>query len=83
MRAARLYGPGRPLVIEDMPRPGEVVVKVKAAGVCHTELHFLEGVLNLGVVPVTLGHEIAGVVEEVGPGVEEHVGRVVINPEIL
>ncbi|KUO85639.1 MAG: alcohol dehydrogenase catalytic domain-containing protein [Thermoproteus sp.] len=75
MRAARFYGPGRPLVIEDVPRPrpgpGEVVVKVKAAGVCHTELHFLEGVLNLGVVPVTLGHEIAGVVEEVGPGVEE------------
>jgi Zn-dependent alcohol dehydrogenases len=73
MRAARFYGPGRPLVIEDVPRPrpgpGEVVVKVKAAGVCHTELHFLEGVLNLGVVPVTLGHEIAGVVEEVGPGV--------------
>ncbi|MGC8583347.1 MAG: zinc-binding dehydrogenase [Thermoproteus sp.] len=75
MRAARFYGPGKPLAIEEVPKPspgpGEVLVKIKAAGVCHTELHFLDGILNLGVVPITLGHEIAGVVEEVGPGVDD------------
>ncbi|AEA13524.1 Alcohol dehydrogenase GroES domain protein [Thermoproteus uzoniensis 768-20] len=75
MRAARFYGPGKPLAIEEVPRPspgpGEVLVRVKAAGVCHTELHFLDGILNLGVMPITLGHEIAGVVEEVGPGVDD------------
>lgn len=73
MRAARLYGPGRPLVIEEVPKPtpgpGEALVKIAAAGICHTELHFIDGILNLGVWPITLGHEIAGVVEEVGPGV--------------
>jgi propanol-preferring alcohol dehydrogenase len=75
MRAARFYGPGKPLAIEEVPKPspgpGEVLVKIKAAGVCHTELHFLDGILNLGVVPITLSHEIAGVVEEVGPGVDD------------
>ncbi len=73
MRAARLYGPGKPLVIEEVPKPvpgpGEALVKIAAAGICHTELHFIDGILNLGVWPITLGHEIAGVVEEVGPGV--------------
>ncbi|MEM0028472.1 MAG: alcohol dehydrogenase catalytic domain-containing protein, partial [Ignisphaera sp.] len=70
MKAARFYGPHKPLVIEDVPKPkpgyGEVLVRVEAAGVCHTELHFLDGVLDLGVHPITLGHEIAGIVEEVG-----------------
>ncbi len=73
MKAARFYGPHKPLVIEDLLRPllgsDEVLVKVKAAGICHTELHFLDGVLNLGVVPITLGHEIAGIIEEVSPEV--------------
>jgi alcohol dehydrogenase, propanol-preferring len=51
-----------------------VLVRVTAAGVCHTELHFLSGLLDLGVAPMTLGHEIVGVVEAVGSGVE--AGRV-------
>jgi len=74
MRAARFYGPHKPLVLEDVAKPspgtGEVLVKVRAAGICHTELHFLDGVLNLGVVPITLGHEIAGTIEEIGSGVD-------------
>ncbi|MEM4970324.1 MAG: alcohol dehydrogenase catalytic domain-containing protein [Sulfolobales archaeon] len=83
MRAARFYGPHKPLVIEDLPRPipgpGEVLVRVKAAGICHTELHFLDGILNLGVIPITLGHEIAGVIEEIGSGVADvNVGDRVI-----
>ena len=73
MRAIRYHGPKQPLRLETLPRPtpgpGEVVVKVSAAGICGTELHFLSGLLNLGVHPLTLGHEVVGVVEEVGAGV--------------
>jgi len=73
MRAARYHGPGDSLRLEDVPIPqpgaGEALVRVRAAGVCHTELHFLSGVLNLGVAPLTLGHEMAGEVAQVGPGV--------------
>ena len=73
MRAIRYHGPKQPLRLETLPRPtagpGEVVVKVTAAGICHTELHFLSGLLNLGVHPLTLGHEMVGVVEETGAGV--------------
>jgi propanol-preferring alcohol dehydrogenase len=69
MRAARYHGPGRPLSLERVPVrppvPGEAVVRVKAAGICHTDLHFLSGVLDLGVAPLTLGHEIAGEVAEI------------------
>jgi len=73
MRAARYHGPGDSLRLEDVPVPqpsaGEALVRVRAAGICHTELHFLSGVLNLGVAPLTLGHEMAGEVAQVGPGV--------------
>jgi propanol-preferring alcohol dehydrogenase len=74
MRAVRYHGPRQPLRLENIPKPapraGEVLVKVSAAGICHTELHFLSGLLDLGVQPITLGHEVVGVVEEVGAGVE-------------
>jgi len=74
MRAVRYHGPKQPLRLESVPkpspRPGEVLVKISAAGICHTELHFLSGLLNLGVQPLTLGHEVVGVVEEMGAGVE-------------
>ncbi|MGI8915044.1 MAG: zinc-binding dehydrogenase [Chloroflexota bacterium] len=73
MRAARLYGPGMPLRLEEVPVPspgiGEALLRVRAAGICHTELHMLDGVLNLGVVPLTPGHEVVGeVVEARGEG---------------
>ena len=75
MRAVRYYGPKEPLRLEDQPAPapapGEVVVQVKAAGLCHTELHFLSGLLDLGVHPITLGHEIVGRVDRIGAGVTE------------
>ena len=74
MRAVRYHGPRQPLRLESVPKPtpgpGEVLVQVSAAGICHTELHFLSGLLNLGVQPLTLGHEVVGVVEELGTGVE-------------
>ncbi len=74
MRAIRYHGPKLPLRLEEIPvptvGPGDVLVKVMAAGICHTDLHFLSGLLNLGVHPITLGHEVVGRVERVGAGVD-------------
>lgn len=74
MRAARFHGSGRPLVLEHVdppvPGPGQVVIDVAAAGVCGTELHFLDGLLTPARTPITLGHEVAGVVAEVGADVQ-------------
>ena len=53
------------IVLED-PGPGEVLVRVLASGVCHTDLHFQLG--SIGTLPVLMGHEGAGVVEAVGAG---------------
>jgi Zn-dependent alcohol dehydrogenase len=76
MRAAVLRAPGTPLQVEDVdlepPLPGEVLVRVEAAGVCHTELHYMAGAM-VCPLPVVLGHEGTGVVEEVGVGVEDLV----------
>lgn len=51
------------------PGPGEARVKVQACGVCHTDLHYREGAIT-NDYPILLGHEAAGIVESVGPGVE-------------
>jgi S-(hydroxymethyl)glutathione dehydrogenase/alcohol dehydrogenase len=71
-RAAVMYEGGKPLVVEELqleePRAGEVLVRVAAAGVCHSDLSIARGRLNTPV-PAVLGHEGAGVVEAVGPGV--------------
>jgi propanol-preferring alcohol dehydrogenase len=73
MKAAVLHGAGAPLVIEDVavpqPGPGEILIKVKACGVCHTDLHLAAGEWRLHKLPLILGHEVVGVVEGVGPGV--------------
>ena len=73
VRAAVLREPGRPVEIEtirlDPPRAGEVQVRVAAAGVCHSDVHLADGVLGDGRWPMVLGHEGAGVVEAVAPGV--------------
>jgi S-(hydroxymethyl)glutathione dehydrogenase/alcohol dehydrogenase len=70
--AAVLYQTGQPLVVEEIhvaePRAGEVLVRMKAAGVCHSDLHVMKGDLPMPL-PIVLGHEGAGVVESVGPGV--------------
>jgi S-(hydroxymethyl)glutathione dehydrogenase/alcohol dehydrogenase len=71
-RAAVLHEAHAPLVVEEVdlapPGPGEVLVRVASAGVCHSDLHLAEG--HLGPRwPIVLGHEGAGVVEEVGAGV--------------
>ncbi|HWM61668.1 MAG TPA: alcohol dehydrogenase catalytic domain-containing protein, partial [Rhizomicrobium sp.] len=72
-RAAVAYAAGKPLVIEEVeldgPRSGEVLVEIKATGVCHTDEFTRSGADPEGLFPVILGHEGAGVVLEVGPGV--------------
>ena len=70
MRAAVLREPGLPLEIEDVeldaPRAGELTVRVEAAGVCHSDLHYMVGDITCRL-PVVLGHEGAGIVEAPGP----------------
>ena len=72
-RAAVAWAAGKPLTIEEVdlapPREGEVLVEVKATGICHTDHFTLSGADPEGLFPAILGHEGAGVVMEAGPGV--------------
>lgn len=72
-KAAVLYKAGEPVVIEeitlDPPRQGEILVRMEAAGVCHSDLHVRDGLIP-EPLPMVLGHEGTGVVVEVGPGVD-------------
>lgn len=71
-RAARFHKVGEPLKLEDVQKPqvgdNDVLLKVKAAGMCHSDIHVIDGVIA-SAPPVTLGHEIAGEVDEVGANV--------------
>ena len=73
VKAAVAFGAGEPLRIEtvelDGPKDGEVLVEIGATGVCHTDEFTLSGADPEGLFPSVLGHEGAGVVVEVGPGV--------------
>src|ERR1700689_391152 len=73
VRAAVAFEAGKPLVIETVqlegPRAGEVLVEVKATGLCHTDKFTLSGADPEGLFPAILGHEGAGIVVDVGPGV--------------
>lgn len=70
MKAVRLVGIGRPLQMENIPvpTPGEtdVLVRIKAAGICHSDVHYWRGTSSVGPLPQTLGHEMAGVIEATG-----------------
>ncbi len=72
MKAAVFREVGKPLEVEEVeiskPGPREVLIRTSAAGVCHSDLHFVEG-LYPAATPVVLGHESAGIVEEVGANV--------------
>ena len=72
-RAAVAHRAGEPLTVEtvqlDGPKTGEVLVEIKATGVCHTDAFTLSGVDPEGLFPAILGHEGAGVVVDIGPGV--------------
>lgn len=71
-RTAILYAPGEPIRVEeielDPPKDHEVLVKMVAAGICHSDYHIVSGELP-SYLPLALGHEGAGIVEAVGPGV--------------
>jgi S-(hydroxymethyl)glutathione dehydrogenase/alcohol dehydrogenase len=73
VKAAVAWGPNQKLSIEEVdlddPKEGEVLVKLYATGVCHTDAYTLSGADPEGIFPVILGHEGGGVVEKVGPGV--------------
>ena len=72
MKAAVLRAAGSPLTIEEIPRPepraSEVLVRVRACGVCHTDLHVMKGEVAFPM-PCVLGHEISGSIAALGPGV--------------
>ncbi|MCC9305752.1 S-(hydroxymethyl)mycothiol dehydrogenase [Kitasatospora sp. RB6PN24] len=72
VKAVVAPGRGRPVEVREIvvpdPGPGEVTVRVQACGVCHTDLHYRDGVINDNY-PFLLGHEASGVVDQIGPGV--------------
>ena len=73
MKAVRMVGVGRSLeqswIEVREPQAGEVRVRIEAAGICHSDAHYRGGASPMGALPITLGHEIAGVIAAAGPGV--------------
>ncbi len=70
MRAIRMVKAGEPLQMQEVPIPAigkkDILVRVKAAGICHSDAHYRAGNSKMGMLPITLGHEVAGVVERIG-----------------
>jgi alcohol dehydrogenase, propanol-preferring len=89
VRAAIFHGAHLPLAVEEVltpvPGPGELLVRVSACGVCHTDLHYLDhDTPTFKKPPMVLGHEIAGVVAETGDGVDRFAsGDRVLLPAVL
>lgn len=88
MRALQLVGAGEPLELRRVAQPhagdDDVVVRVAGCGVCHTDISFWQdGVQTRAPLPLTLGHEIAGVVEEAGDAHAALVGSEVIVPSVI
>ncbi len=73
MKAVRLARVGAPLVEQEIPAPvighEDILVQVRAAGICHSDAHYRAGTSPVRSLPLTLGHEVAGIVHAVGPGV--------------
>ena len=73
MNAIRMVEPGKPLELQRVPIPSageeDVLVRVRAAGICHSDAHYRAGRSSMGSMPITLGHEVAGEVEWVGANV--------------
>lgn len=76
MRAMVLERPGQPLVLRELPipepGPGQVLLRVRACGVCRTDLHIVDGELPNPKLPLILGHQIVGEVVQKGPGAERY-----------
>lgn len=75
MKALQLTEPGKPIKSReiDLPElnPDDVIVSIKAAGVCHSDVHYSDGISYAGPLPLTLGHEVAGKVERIGNDVKD------------
>ncbi len=88
MKAAVYHGGGKPLVVSEVPIPtpgaGEVLMRVAACGLCHTDLHYMDhGVPTFKTPPIVLGHEAAGTVAVLGAGVTTwQVGDRVLAPSV-
>ena len=78
MKSVRLIQPKSPLQLQELPTPSvgtrDVLVRVKAAGICHSDAHYRSGVSKVDPLPLTLGHEVSGVVETVGKEVVSFKG---------
>src|SRR3954453_15738152 len=73
MKAVRMIGVGQPLELQEIPVPTigrhHILVRVRAAGICHSDVHYRAGRAPVDPLPMTLGHEVAGIVEATGPEV--------------
>lgn len=82
MKAIRLIQPQQPLELHDIPVPAlgdnQILVAIRAAGICHSDVHYRAGTSPVRPLPLTLGHEIAGVVARVG----EHVTSVKVGERV-
>src|SRR5215813_13130115 len=81
MKAARMHEYGKPLVLEEVPvpniQPDEILVNVKACGMCRSDVLLVDGFFRQYAdipTPITPGHEITGVVDKIGGGVHKSVG---------
>lgn len=76
MRAMVLEKVGHPLILKDIPcptpKPFEVLIKVKACGVCRTDLHIVDGELPCPKLPLILGHQVVGIIDKLGANVSKH-----------
>jgi len=82
MKSIRMIEAGKPLELQEIPVPNigekDILVRVLAAGICHSDAHYRAGRSAMGMLPITLGHEVAGVVERVGT----HVKNVKIGKRV-
>jgi propanol-preferring alcohol dehydrogenase len=82
MKAVRMIQVGQPLQLQEIPVPevaeNDILVRVRAAGICHSDVHYRAGRSPVKPLPMTLGHEVAGVVEQVG----SQVSRVTVGDRV-
>ncbi len=73
MKAICLVEAGKPLLLQEIPVPSigenDILVRVRAAGICHSDAHYRAGRSSMGMMPIALGHEVAGEVEQIGSSV--------------
>jgi propanol-preferring alcohol dehydrogenase len=75
MKSIRMVEASKPLELQEVPVPDigeqDILVRVRAAGICHSDAHYRAGRSAMGMIPITLGHEVAGIVERVGAQVAD------------